>query len=78
MVRGAGDYNTTKKQFRGSPHNHKRSINLAVNDDISSIAAKEWRAFVEPRLPIGERLIPQINGPEDPQLRQELYRATFS
>ena len=57
---------------------HGRIIDRAANDDNSSIAAKEWRAYVEPRLPISERLIPQINEAEDPQLRQEIYKAAFS
>ena len=46
--------------------------------DVDSTAAREWKSYVEPLLPIGERLIAQINEPEDAQLRQELYRVTFS
>ena len=46
--------------------------------NINVTAAEEWHSYVEPLLPIGERLVAQINGPEDAQLRQELYRAAFS
>ena len=49
---------------------------FAENENAN--AAQEWRALVEPLLPIGERLASQIVGADDPQLRQELYRATFS
>ena len=50
----------------------------ANTQDINVTASQEWRSYVEPLLPIGERLVAQINGPEDAQLRQELYRAAFS
>ena len=46
--------------------------------DMTTVANEEWRAYVEPLLPLGERLVAQINEPEDAQLRQELYRAAFS
>src|SRR5260370_23290153 len=48
------------------------------SNDIGAIADKEWRSYVEPLLVIGQRLVAQINEPDDDQLRQELYRAAFS
>ena len=50
----------------------------AQAEDIIVTASQEWRSFVEPLLPVGERLVAQIKEPEDAQLRAELYRATFS
>lgn len=50
---------------------------MAAMDDVSSIATQEWHQYIEPLLPIGERLIAQITEPEDAQLRQEIYKARF-
>jgi hypothetical protein len=44
-------------------------------DDIRTLAGREWRGYVEPLLPIGERLVALVGDPEDGQLRQEVYRA---
>lgn len=42
-------------------------------------AAQEWRAYVEPLLPLGERLVTKmLADQQDPQLRQEMYRLVFS
>lgn len=51
---------------------------MAVDSELHATASREWRSFIEPLLPIGERLVAQIVEPEDPQLRQEIYRAAFS
>jgi hypothetical protein len=48
------------------------------HDDIHAVADREWRSYVEPLLPIGERLASLIKEPEDDQLRQELHKAAFS
>lgn len=51
---------------------------MTAIDKINETAEKEWRAYIEPLLPIGQRLVAQINEPEDAQLRQEIYKAAFS
>lgn len=51
---------------------------MAANNDIGSISAKEWRSYIEPLLPIGEHVVAQMREPEDPLLRQEIYKAAFS
>lgn len=50
-------------------------------DDTSTIpvaASHEWRTYVEPMLPIGERMAPLMEDSKDPLLRQEMYRLVFS
>lgn len=54
------------------------TVGARAATDINTIADQEWRGYIEPLLPIGGRLVTQINQPDDAQLRQELYRATFS
>ena len=49
-----------------------------VASDNTSAAAQEWRGYVEPLLPIGERMLALMPDQQDPQLRQELYRMLFS
>ena len=44
---------------------------------ITSVAAQEWRAYVDPLAPIGERTVALMSNPEDPQLRQEAYSLLF-
>lgn len=41
-------------------------------------AAAEWRGFVESLAPIGERTVPLMTEPGNPQLRQELYKLLVS
>ena len=50
----------------------------AEGDANTAIADKEWRSYIEPMLPIGEKLATQLGDPQDPQLRQELYKLIFS
>jgi Protein of unknown function (DUF1214) len=52
----------------------------AYADDSAATAdaAQEWRALVEPLLPIGERIAAGMSDLQDPQLRQEIYRQLFS
>jgi hypothetical protein len=47
------------------------------SENIRAVSDREWRGYVEPLLPIGERLVSLIKEPEDGQLRQEVYRAAF-
>lgn len=47
-------------------------------DNTQIDAAQEWKSYIEPLLPIGERLVAQTREAEDAQLRRELYRAAFS
>ena len=51
---------------------------LKLAEEIAALADKEWRELVDPLAPIGKRLIAQLMDPQNPLLRQELYRATFS
>ena len=44
----------------------------------AATAAQEWRSYVQPLESLGERFVPQMTDPQDPQLRRELYRALFS
>jgi len=46
--------------------------------DAAATAAREWQAYIEPLLPLGERLVAQMSAPEDPRLRREMYRLLFS
>ena len=39
-----------------------------------TVADQEWRACIEPLLPLGSQMVSQMADPEDPQLRQEVYR----
>lgn len=41
-------------------------------------AAKEWGTFVKGLEPIAERVVPLMTDPQDPHLRQELYRLMVS
>jgi hypothetical protein len=45
---------------------------------VSADAAREWRDYVEPLLPIGEKMLAKMRDPNDPQLRQELYKFLYS
>jgi hypothetical protein len=45
---------------------------------IKSVAAQEWRSYIEPLLPLGEQMVPLMADPQDPLLRQELYRMMYS
>ena len=46
--------------------------------DGKAIAAQEWRALIEPLLPLGEKMVGMMAEPDDPLLRQEIYRQNFS
>jgi hypothetical protein len=46
--------------------------------EVAKAASPEWRDYVTPLAPIGERLLPLMRDPDDPQLRQELYRFLYS
>src|SRR5215470_15421767 len=39
---------------------------------------KEWPAFIEPLMPLGDRLAEKMTGADDPQLRAELYKLIYS
>jgi Protein of unknown function (DUF1214) len=43
--------------------------------DVSSLVSSEWAAYIEPLLPLAERLSGYVLHPEDRQIRQEFYRA---
>lgn len=64
----------------------KRAIVLALSAALifssayaedTSTAAQEWHGYVEPMMPIGERMAAKMQDPQDPLLRQELYRMLF-
>jgi hypothetical protein len=46
--------------------------------DMIDIADKEWRAYIEPLLPLGGRVAEVFPQAEDPQLRQEMFRMLYS
>lgn len=48
-----------------------------LDPQIKEIANDEWRSFIEPLLPLGEWAVSQMQEPENPQLRHELYRETL-
>ncbi len=50
----------------------------ATTSSAASTAANEWPAYIEPLLPLGERLTAKMTGADDPQLRAELYKLVFS
>ena len=43
----------------------------------ASVADREWRSLVEPLLPLGERTAALVSDPQDPLLRQEMYKQLF-
>tara|TARA_B110000211_G_scaffold235027_1_gene308649 strand:- start:4522 stop:5757 length:1236 start_codon:yes stop_codon:yes gene_type:complete len=45
--------------------------------DFRSDAAQEWQAYLKEMTPMGEQMIAEMSNPEDPQLRQEMYRFIF-
>jgi hypothetical protein len=48
-----------------------------VTQNVTEVADREWRSYVETLLPIGSRLAEITPDLEDPQLRQELHRMLF-
>jgi hypothetical protein len=48
-----------------------------ISPDVKAQADREWRAILEPLLPLGAELVSCIDEPENPQLRQELYQTTL-
>ena len=43
-----------------------------------SVVSKEWNSYLESFAPLGEKFVPQMSQPDDPQLRQELYQNLFA
>ena len=50
----------------------------AKPDDYAAQADKEWRAYITPLLPLGERVAEVFPQAKDPQLRQEMFRLLYS
>ena len=50
----------------------------AEEPSAASVASQEWRSYVSPLEPIGERLAGQLSDQNDAQLRQDMYRRAFS
>ena len=42
-----------------------------------SVVSKEWHSYVEPMMPIGERMAALMPDQEDPRMRLDLYRMIF-
>jgi hypothetical protein len=49
-----------------------------VTEDLTALVRQEWASYVEPLLPIAERLSTFIARPGDPRLRREYYRSVFA
>jgi hypothetical protein len=49
-----------------------------IADDTAAIADKEWRAYIEPLLPLGERIAKRFPQARDAQIRQEMFRFMYS
>lgn len=47
-------------------------------EEIAKVADKEWRAYIEPLLPLGEQIARMYPPAADPQIRQELFRFMYS
>ncbi|MET0659470.1 MAG: hypothetical protein ABW110_15090 [Steroidobacteraceae bacterium] len=47
-------------------------------EEIAKIADKEWRAYIEPLLPLGEQIARMYPPAADPQIRQEMFRFMYS
>ena len=45
----------------------------AEEPSAASVASQEWRSYVSPLEPIGERLAGQLSDQNDAQLRQDMY-----
>lgn len=54
------------------------TASTATETDWRSVAAEEWRAYIEPLMPLGEELVAQMSNPQDPQLRREMYKLLLS
>ena len=50
----------------------------AAASDYVKDADKEWRAYIEPLLPLGKTLAKAFPAAKDPQVRQELFRMMYS
>ena len=46
--------------------------------DVGKVAAAEWGSYIEPLLPLGEKLVGRMQDPDDPHLRREMYRLLMS
>ena len=51
---------------------------LAEETNHDAANSSEWRSIVEPLLPLGDRMTAQMSNPQDPLLRQEMYRTLYS
>ena len=47
-------------------------------EQVGTLLDKEWRTYLENLGPLGEQAVGLLSNPQDPQLRQELYRFVFS
>ena len=54
----------------------EKNSSVTSGDDVS-LFMREWRSYVDPLLPLG-KLAALASDPQDPQLRQEMYRYLFS
>ena len=54
------------------------SASIAVADDGTVDAAKEWRTYTDALAPVGERMAANLADPQDAQSRYELYRFLYS
>ena len=45
-----------------------------VSAEVAALVSKEWRSYIEPLLPVAERLAGYVTDINDPQLRHEYYR----
>ena len=57
--------------------NAMADVAAGTSSPSRSVAAPEWRAYIDPLLPIGERTVALMSNPEDSQLRQEAYSLLF-
>ncbi len=54
------------------------SLPPSSGHDFVALADKEWRAYIEPLLPLGARIAKVYPPASDPQLRQEMFRLMYS
>ena len=54
------------------------AFSAAQAADYTAQADKEWRAYIEPLLPLGKKLAKMFPQSEDPQVRQEMFRFMYS
>ena len=49
-----------------------------VSAETAALVSKEWHSYIEPLLPVAERLAGYVTDINDPQLRHEYYRNLYS